>query len=358
MKARESLPLLPSVVRGPDGLLQLGGARASDTPLFIDGFNVTNPATGISSINLPFEAVKAVDVLRDPMAVTYGDLVGGLVQIRSTSGADRFKFGVQGLGPATPVHQPRLRPPRGHLSPRLRWGRASQRPRPLFRRRGIRLRTDSGPGSDRQQRTRRRRPERDDFLAAGCAGDAAQQHEPREPALSDIDTPQALSPRRQEEATTDFHAHDRFVGFTDRFVIDDSSVLTIQASALTHDTRSTPNGEGVSSLSPDGWRNNWFAAVERRSVRYGAKAAWQQTRVIGSTPHDFTVAAEFATRRLRGSVVETSIEVLDVDGRLVRQVDFAPRVSSIHSEDTPLSFSARDVWQPAGRLTVDCRNPG
>src|SRR5262249_9437941 len=27
MKARESLPLLPSVVRGPDGLLQLGGAR-------------------------------------------------------------------------------------------------------------------------------------------------------------------------------------------------------------------------------------------------------------------------------------------------------------------------------------------
>ena len=162
-----------------------------------------------------------------------------------------------------------------------------------------------------------------------------------------------LSPRRQEEATTDFNAHDRFVGFTDRFVIDDSSVLTIQASALMHDTRSMPNGEGVSSLSPDGWRNNWFAAVERRSVRYGAKAAWQQTRVIGSTPHDFTVAAEFATRRLRGSVVETSIEVLDVDGRLVRQVDFAPRVSSIHSEDTPLSFSARDVWQPAGRLTVD-----
>ena len=49
MKARESLPLLPSVVRGPDGLLQLGGARASDTPLFLDGFNVTNPATGISS---------------------------------------------------------------------------------------------------------------------------------------------------------------------------------------------------------------------------------------------------------------------------------------------------------------------
>src|SRR5258705_9768956 len=30
MQARESLPLLPSIVRGPDGLLALGVARASD----------------------------------------------------------------------------------------------------------------------------------------------------------------------------------------------------------------------------------------------------------------------------------------------------------------------------------------
>src|SRR5262249_38229764 len=46
LKARESLPLLPSVVRGPDGLMQLGGARAHETPVLLDGFNVTDPATG------------------------------------------------------------------------------------------------------------------------------------------------------------------------------------------------------------------------------------------------------------------------------------------------------------------------
>src|SRR5439155_4808021 len=57
LKARESLPLLPSVVRGPDGLIQLGGARAHETPVLLDGFNVTDPATGNSSLNLPFEAV-------------------------------------------------------------------------------------------------------------------------------------------------------------------------------------------------------------------------------------------------------------------------------------------------------------
>src|SRR4029077_19573854 len=83
MKARESLPLLPSVVRGPDGLLQLGGAWAHDTPLFVAGFNITDPATGISSLNLPFEAVRGVDVLRDPMSVTYGGLLGGVSKMES-----------------------------------------------------------------------------------------------------------------------------------------------------------------------------------------------------------------------------------------------------------------------------------
>src|SRR5471032_584900 len=99
MKARESLPLLPSVVRGPDGLMQLGGARAHETPLLLDGFNISDPATGISSLNLPFEAVKGVDVLRDPMAVTYGGLLGGLVALESKPGGDRFAAGVQGFVP-------------------------------------------------------------------------------------------------------------------------------------------------------------------------------------------------------------------------------------------------------------------
>ena len=99
LKARESLPLLPSMVRGADGLLRLGGARPYETPLLLDGFNVTNPATGTSNINLPFESVRGVEVLRDPMAVTYGGLLGGLVQMVSRPGGDARQFGVQGFIP-------------------------------------------------------------------------------------------------------------------------------------------------------------------------------------------------------------------------------------------------------------------
>src|SRR4029077_9602101 len=99
MQARESLPLLPSVIRGPDGLMQLGGARAHETPLVLDGFNIGDPATGASSINLPIEVVRGVDVLRDPAAVSYGNLLGGLMKMDSKPGADRLAFGVQSFIP-------------------------------------------------------------------------------------------------------------------------------------------------------------------------------------------------------------------------------------------------------------------
>src|SRR5436190_2106761 len=77
----------------------LGGARAHETPVLLDGFNVTDPATGNSSLNLPFEAVRGVDALRDPISVTYGDNLGGVVQIASRTGGDKFAIGVQGIVP-------------------------------------------------------------------------------------------------------------------------------------------------------------------------------------------------------------------------------------------------------------------
>src|SRR5205807_9316965 len=87
------------VIRGPDGLMRLGGAQAHETPLLLDGFNITDPATGISSLNLPFEAVRSVDVLRDPMSVNYGGLLGGIVNMESRPGSDSFTKGFQGFVP-------------------------------------------------------------------------------------------------------------------------------------------------------------------------------------------------------------------------------------------------------------------
>ena len=49
------LPLVPGVVRGPDGRINMKGARNTQSGALVNSANVTDPATGQSAINLPID---------------------------------------------------------------------------------------------------------------------------------------------------------------------------------------------------------------------------------------------------------------------------------------------------------------
>ena len=165
--ALAALPLLPSVVRGPDGLLHLDGTRPHEAALLIDGFDVTDPVTGSSGIDLPVEAVKGVAVLRDPMDATFGGTLGALSSMETAEGGDQFAAGVQGFVP-----RPRFNPqgfgrieaffPRAYAAGRSGIVR-------VLRRRGVQFRTGGcAGGHDPVWRQRHRRLQRNDVRAAGC----------------------------------------------------------------------------------------------------------------------------------------------------------------------------------------------
>ena len=121
----QSLPLLPSVVRGRDGLLRIGGTRPHESALWIDGFDVTDPVTLTSAIDLPNESVKGMAVVRDPVSATFSGVLGSMASIETTAGDGCIPRRRPGLHPAPAPEQPiRPRPHRGVLSARLR-----QRPR-------------------------------------------------------------------------------------------------------------------------------------------------------------------------------------------------------------------------------------
>ena len=95
----QSLPLLPSVVRGRDGLLRIGGTRPHESALWIDGFDVTDPVTLTTAIDLPNESVKGMAVVRDPVSATFSGVLGSMASIETTTGAGAFRAGVQGFIP-------------------------------------------------------------------------------------------------------------------------------------------------------------------------------------------------------------------------------------------------------------------
>lgn len=352
LRARESLPLLPAMVRGADGLLRLGGARPYDTPLLLDGFNVTNPATGTSSINLPFESVEGVEVLRDPMAVVYGGLLGGLVQMVSKPGGDRLQVGVQGFVPRLRLTSPGFGRLEG-IFPRVYLGGAAAGGR--FRYFGAveydferiaipDVTTGSGPNLVEQSATMFGRVD-------------LRPHDRYNLTIEAVVFPSAtdnlgLSTRREESASVDLSQHDRFVGATNRFVLDNASLVSVSVAVLAHDTTMSPKGEGPAHLSPFGWRHNWFAFVDRHAIRYNVAASWDRTLLFGRHGHALGATANMASQHLRGSVAENPVRVEDERGRLVRLVEFgAP--SALSASDAPVALTARDVWTVGNRLQLD-----
>src|SRR5262245_35891009 len=295
MKAKESLPLLPSVVRGPDGLLHLGGAGAHETPVELDGFNVTDPATGLSSLNLPYEMVRDVSVVRDPMSVTYGGLLAGVTAMESRPGSDTWRFGVQSVVPRPRFETPgfgRLEGifPRAYASGstgegQTKYATAIEFDYERFSVPGVTL----GRGPDTVDRSLTWFGRLDHSWGARHATTVEAVVFP-----SHRDS-LGLSPRRANPATINLAATDRFIGIMHRQTFEAGALITWRVSALAHDMRATPNGEGPSVTTSFGWRDNWFTTADRVTTRVAASATWERMLRIASRTHEIGVSGEIAS---------------------------------------------------------------
>ena len=87
----DALPLVPGVVRGPDGQINMNGARASQSAMTVNSANVTDPVTGDFAINLPIEAIKSAQVLTNPYAAEYGKFTGGVTAVETRSGSRQIQ---------------------------------------------------------------------------------------------------------------------------------------------------------------------------------------------------------------------------------------------------------------------------
>src|SRR5262249_330428 len=71
------LPLMPNGVRGRDGVISVGGARADQGALVVNGVNATDPISGQPTLMLPLEAVKTMQVYSGGYPADFGRAAGG-----------------------------------------------------------------------------------------------------------------------------------------------------------------------------------------------------------------------------------------------------------------------------------------
>ena len=102
-----ALRLLVSVIQVPGGVAIKGG-RPSQASVQLGPGMFVDPATGLSQVRLPDDAIDSVTVLPNPYAVEYGRFSSGLVLIQTRRAADRWKTRLNSLDPSfrTKRHEP------------------------------------------------------------------------------------------------------------------------------------------------------------------------------------------------------------------------------------------------------------
>jgi hypothetical protein len=96
---QDALPLVPGVVRGPDGLLNISGLRSNQSALTFNNANGTDPVTGEDAIELPIDAVSSVQVRDAAYAPEFGLSAGAITVVETQKAGDSWDVTVNDLEP-------------------------------------------------------------------------------------------------------------------------------------------------------------------------------------------------------------------------------------------------------------------
>jgi len=88
----ESLPLIPGVIRGTNGTVQIAGMGESHSALLVNSVDVTDPATGQFGLSIPIDTVETLSVAEMPYLAQYGRFTAGVVSAETRRGGDKWDF--------------------------------------------------------------------------------------------------------------------------------------------------------------------------------------------------------------------------------------------------------------------------
>ncbi len=113
------LPLLPGILRGPDGRLRAKGGQPTQGALQISSTSLIDPSTGDFDLELPGQSLESVELLANPFSAEFGRFSTSIVQIRTRRGTNEWEikpgnlvprfgkgFGIRGFEPRFSVRGP------------------------------------------------------------------------------------------------------------------------------------------------------------------------------------------------------------------------------------------------------------
>ena len=346
------LPLIPGVVRGPNGLINMKGARASENGSLVNSMDVTDPATGESAINIPIDVVSSIQVLSTPYDPEYGKFTGAVSNVETKAGDfDKFRVFAQNF-------LPRLRRLDGSIM-----GIAAFTPRITF----------SGPvAKDRVAFTQsfEYRYERDQvyslpLLQSDSKSELFDSYTQLDFNISKKQTATvsfAIFPQKldyyglntftPQSSTPDLHERGYQTNLQDRYITNSGDLLTSQLSFSRFNADVLPNNDSPYELLPETTRGGFF----NRQHRDTSRTEWEE--IFRSQPyhflgtHELDAGVDFGHSTYYGRERFLPVQIIGVAGYPLERIKFGP-AAVFAVDQNELAWFAGDKWTISNRLTFD-----
>ncbi len=88
----DALPLIPGIVRGPDGSVRIAGFGEDHSALLVNSVDVSDPATGAFGLSVPIDSVQTIEVSEMPYLAEYGRFTAGVVAAETRRGGEKWGY--------------------------------------------------------------------------------------------------------------------------------------------------------------------------------------------------------------------------------------------------------------------------
>ena len=345
---QDALPLIPGVVRGPDGLLNINGARSNQSALVFNNADGTDPVTGEDAIELPIDAVSAVQVRGAAFAPEFGLSAGAVTTVDTQQGGASWHVTVNDL-------EPRLRRRAGAFHGIESWTPRFTAGGPIVKDKVSALesvqyeysqtRVFGLPAleSDTKLEAFESYSRLDGMVSTTNHLTGSAMVSPRKTTYGGLNTfnPQSVTP--------DIKNDDVFVTASDQ-IAGNSGLLENRMSVKRFDTTVYPSqGTGPMILMPDANSGSYFNTQDRTSDRIELLSTYSLTPF--GPAHVVKLGAGAAYETLDGISRNRPVDIVREDGSLVYRISFTGD-GLLDRNRTAVRGFGQDSWTVSPRLSV------
>jgi len=346
---RNVLPYIPGVVGDRGGQIHIAGASTQEIQDYLDGFEVSQPASGALSLRVNPDSLRKIEVRSSRYSALYGKGSGGLVDLQVQDGDNRFRLNATDFIP-TVQHVKRFQI--NNWTPRAYFSGPLTRDKIWF---------DLSHEGETDYNVIKQLPDGADTNRIWRTDDLARLRMNLTPgnvltanALLNMQDSRhgGISPFDPVSVSTNNHNYLYLLGLKDQITIARDTLLEFGAAFHRNKASSLPQGDLPYVLGPLGRSGNYFVTNENISTRTQgyANLFLRPWKWMGT--HQFTVGGREDRVLYDAHINRGIVQFVDGNGVVLRQISFA-NTPGFSLSTLESSAYVQDRWMPVQRVIIE-----